>query len=103
MDITKELIDAWLDKIWPESRVEADFDEEVCNGNWLDPDWADEADSEYDWYVDHGRGEAEDAVRTSIEKDLCMHFGIDEEGFQEIVGEYLDDYLKEKYHTLMTF
>ena len=29
---------------------------------WVDPDWEDESESEYDWYMEHNNGEAEDVV-----------------------------------------
>lgn len=36
------------------------FDNEVME--WVDSDWADDYDSEYDWYIDHNNGEAQDVV-----------------------------------------
>ena len=40
------------------------FDEEILE--WVDSDWADDYDSEYDWYIDHNNGEAQDVVIESI-------------------------------------
>ena len=43
------------------------LDEETTGGGWIDDDWEEEGyDSEYDWYMDYGRGEAEDVVVDSI-------------------------------------
>ena len=36
------------------------FDEELLE--WVDPDWEDDYESEYDWYMDHNNGEAQDVV-----------------------------------------
>ena len=36
------------------------LDEEILN--WVDDDWEDEHDNEYDWYSSYGRGEAEGAI-----------------------------------------
>lgn len=36
------------------------FDEELLE--WVDPDWEEDYESEYDWYMDHNNGEAQDVV-----------------------------------------
>ena len=36
------------------------FDLEVLE--WVAEDWSEEYESEYDWYIDHNNGEAEDVV-----------------------------------------
>lgn len=43
-----------------EDKVVDMFDEEVME--WVDSDWSDDYDSEYDWYIDHNNGEAQDVV-----------------------------------------
>jgi hypothetical protein len=43
-----------------EDEVNILFDNELLE--WVDPDWSDEYDSEYDWYVEHNNGEAQDVV-----------------------------------------
>lgn len=43
-----------------ESEVCDKFDNEVLE--WIDSDWEDEYESEYDWYVDHNNGEAQDVI-----------------------------------------
>lgn len=47
-----------------EDFVTSRFDEEVLE--WVDSDWKDEYGSEYDWYVDHNNGEAQDVVIDEI-------------------------------------
>lgn len=47
-----------------EDKVIGMYDEEIME--WVDSDWVDDYDSEYDWYVDHNNGEAQDAVITVI-------------------------------------
>ena len=43
-----------------EDSLTSRFDEEVLE--WVDSDWKDDYDSEYDWYMDHNNGEAQDVV-----------------------------------------
>jgi hypothetical protein len=47
-----------------EDKVINMFDNEVME--WIDSDWADDYDNEYDWYVDHNNGEAQDVVIDSL-------------------------------------
>lgn len=60
-----------------EEKVTERLDEEILE--WVDSDWEDDYDSEYDWYQDHNNGEAEDVV----------------------IGEIIDWY-EEKYDKLST-
>ena len=48
------------------------FDEEVSSGNWIDKDQYDEEgyESEHDYYIDFGHGEAEAVVIENVFKDL---------------------------------
>jgi hypothetical protein len=68
------------------------FDEEVLE--WVDSDWQDDYESEYDWYVDHNNGEAQDSVITQIinwfKKEFNKTLNIDEhsELFDAIKSEY---------------
>ena len=39
-----------------DEEVISNYDEEILN--WVEEDWADDYDSEYDWYIDHNNGEA---------------------------------------------
>jgi hypothetical protein len=68
-DIKSKVID-YLKSKWSEEKVDELFDEEVVGGNWVDDDWEDEYESEYDWYVDHNNGEAEDVIIDLIESDI---------------------------------
>ena len=49
---------------FPEEKVTERLDEEILE--WVDSDWEDDYDSEYDWYQDHNNGEAEDVVIDEI-------------------------------------
>jgi hypothetical protein len=49
---------------YSEDKVVEMFDEELLE--WVDPDWEEDYESEYDWYVDHNNGEAQDVVIESI-------------------------------------
>jgi hypothetical protein len=75
-----------------EDKVVQMFDEEVLE--WVDSDWQDDYESEYDWYVDHNNGEAQDSVITQIinwfKKEFNKTLNIDEhsELFDAIKSEY---------------
>lgn len=75
-----------------EDKVIEMFDEEVLE--WVDSDWEDEYESEYDWYVDHNNGEAQDSVINQIinwyKKEYNKTLNIDEhsELFDAIKSEY---------------
>ena len=47
-----------------DEEVITNYDEEILN--WVEEDWADDYDSEYDWYIDHNNGEAQDVVVSDI-------------------------------------
>jgi len=49
---------------YSESEVCQMFDDEVLE--WVDDNWEDEYESEYDWYVDHNNGEAQDTIITQM-------------------------------------
>ena len=75
-----------------EDKVVQMFDEEVLE--WVDSDWQDDYESEYDWYVDHNNGEAQDSVINQIinwfKKEFNKTLNIDEhsELFDAIKSEY---------------
>lgn len=68
------------------------FDEEVLD--WVDSDWEDEYESEYDWYIDHNNGEAQDSVINQVinwyREEFNKNLNIDEhsELFDAIKSEY---------------
>jgi len=49
---------------YDEDRVNSLYDDEILN--WIGDDWEDDYDSEYEWYIDHNNGEAQDVVITDI-------------------------------------
>jgi hypothetical protein len=75
-----------------EDKVIGMFDEEVLE--WVDSDWQDDYESEYDWYIDHNNGEAQDSVINQIinwyKKEFDKRLNIDghSELFDAIKSEY---------------
>jgi hypothetical protein len=75
-----------------EDKVIEMFDLEILE--WVDSDWQDDYESEYDWYVDHNNGEAQDSVINQIinwyKKEFNKTLNIDEhsELFDAIKSEY---------------
>jgi hypothetical protein len=62
-ETSKSDIDFIMSKIkehFSQSSVTELFDSEILE--WVDDDWEDGYDSEYDWYMEHNNGEAQDAV-----------------------------------------
>jgi hypothetical protein len=86
-----EIID-FLDKNFSEEKVAEMFDEELLE--WVDADWSDDYDSEYDWYIDHNNGEAEAEVIRSIIMFIKSAFPTIDESID------LDDVIREKYEIL---
>lgn len=61
---------------------------------WVDPDWSEDYESEYDWYVDHNNSEAENVVIDNLIKAI-------ENDFKDIPEEIdLVDLIKELYEVL---
>jgi hypothetical protein len=90
----------WIKQNYSSERVSQMFDEEVYSGNWIDKDQMEEEgyDSEYDYYIDYGHGEAEDAVMTEIVDTLKSEFEIE---FDEIGSKTnIYDFLKDEYDCL---
>ena len=77
---------------YSQDAVESAFDNEVIN--WVDDDWSDDFDSEYDWYIDHNNGEAQDVVigeminwyKRTYEKDIS------DEDYSELFDEIKSEY-----------
>ena len=53
-----EMKKQWIDKNYNEMKVARMLDDEILN--WVDDDWEEECETEFDWYNEFGRGEAED-------------------------------------------
>jgi hypothetical protein len=66
----------WIKDKYSELKVAEMLDEEISSGNWVDKDQMEEEgyDSEYDYYVDYGRGEAESEVMDQIVSELRNNF-----------------------------
>jgi hypothetical protein len=77
---------------YSEDEVAEMFDNEILE--WVDPNWEDEYESEYDWYMDHNNGEAQDVIieqiinwyRSEYKKELSDNEYL--ELFDEIKSHY---------------
>lgn len=57
----------YLNQNFDERKVSEMLDEEIIN--WVDADWEEDYESEYDWYIDHNNNEAEDEIINQIMKE----------------------------------
>jgi len=77
---------------YSDNEVASRYDLEIME--WVDPDWEEDYDSEYDWYIDHNNGEAQDVVigemiswyKSTYDKDMSDDDYT--ELFDEIKSEY---------------
>ena len=79
---------------YSDDEVASRYDDEMMN--WVDSDWEEDGDydSEYDWYIDHNNGEAQDVVigeiidwyKRTYDKDMSDEDYSDL--FDEIKSEY---------------
>jgi hypothetical protein len=79
---------------YSDDEVASRYDDEMMN--WVDSDWEEDGDydSEYDWYIDHNNGEAQDVVigemidwyKRTYDKDISDDDYSDL--FDEIKSEY---------------
>ena len=61
----KDFLLNYISERFSEYDVAQAIDDEILN--WVDADWSDEHyDNEYDWYLDHNAGEAENVVVTTM-------------------------------------
>jgi len=67
----KEIVD-FLKSNYIEEEITNRLDDEILN--WIDEDWSDDYECEYDWYVDHNNKEAEDVVIDEIIKEIKRKF-----------------------------
>lgn len=90
----------WIKQNYRPETVTEMFDEEVANGNWIDKEQMEEEgyDSEYDYYIDYGHGEAEDAVANQIINSLKAEFEIEFDTIGDDTNLY--DFLKNEYDCL---
>ena len=86
----QEIIKTCYDHVIKNFDLPEMFDEEILE--WVDDDWEEEYESEYDHYMDFGHGEAEDVIRETIvnscETDLGIKLNLDE---SEELCELLND------------
>jgi hypothetical protein len=60
----KDFLLEYLSEKFSEISIAKAIDEEILE--WVDDEWSDEYDSEYEWYIDHNAGEAENVVVTTM-------------------------------------
>lgn len=95
--ITKFDLDLAITRVkeeYSDDEVASRYDDEMMN--WIDSDWEEDGDydSEYDWYIDHNNGEAQDVVigeiigwyKSTYDKDISDDDYSDL--FDEIKSEY---------------
>jgi hypothetical protein len=89
---------SWIKDNYSEDRVIDIFDEEIMN--WVDREQMEEEgiESEYDWYIDYGRGEAEQEVIDSILNDLQKNYELEFDLFSDDTD--LFQFLKDEYNCL---
>ena len=91
-DAKKLIIDNYSD------RVNQMIDDEINNGNWIDTQQMEDEgyESEYDYYIDYGNGEAEDAVMNEIVNDLKSNFELDFDELNDNTNLY--DFIKDEFN-----
>lgn len=91
-DAKKWIIDNYSD------RVNQMIDDEINNGNWIDTQQMEDEgyESEYDYYIDYGNGEAEDAVMNEIVNDLKSNFELDFDELNDNTNLY--DFIKDEFN-----
>ena len=97
MDSLQDQWDYVCNNLLNEIFIASEYDEEITN--WVEDGWNGEYDSEYDWYLDHNNGEAQDVVISSIISAIkvwLISYGID------ATDENLEahDAITEKYNFL---
>jgi hypothetical protein len=91
-DFDLELAMTKIKEKYADEKVAEMFDEEIIE--WVDENWQDNYESEYDWYMDHNNGEAQDVIIEQIidwyKKEYNKELSIDEysELFDEIKSHY---------------
>jgi hypothetical protein len=80
-----------------EDKVTGMFDNEILE--WVDDDWQEDYESEYDWYIDHNNGEAQDAVIHVIMSWYCKNYNENKSLSIDVHSE-LFDAIKEEFSCL---
>lgn len=88
----------WIKYNYTQDQVVDMFDEEIIN--WVDREQMEDEgiESEYDWYIDYGRGEAEQEIIDSILKSLSDKFDLGFDLFSDDTD--LFQFLKDEYDCL---
>ena len=77
---------------YSDNEVASRYDLEIME--WVDPDWEDDYECEYDWYIDHNNGEAQDVVigemiswyKNTYDKDMS------DDDYSELFDEIKSEY-----------
>lgn len=77
---------------YSDNEVASRYDLEIME--WVDPDWEEDYESEYDWYIDHNNGEAQDVVigemiswyKRTYDKDMS------DDDYSELFDEIKSEY-----------
>jgi len=77
---------------YSDDEVAARYDNEIME--WVDPDWEEDYECEYDWYIDHNNGEAQDVVigeminwyKRTYDKDMS------DDDYSELFDEIKSEY-----------
>lgn len=77
---------------YSDNEVASRYDLEIME--WVDPDWEEDYECEYDWYIDHNNGEAQDVVigeminwyKRTYDKDMS------DEDYSELFDEIKSEY-----------
>lgn len=77
---------------YSDNEVASRYDLEIME--WVDPDWEEDYESEYDWYIDHNNGEAQDVVigemiswyKSTYDKDMS------DDDYSELFDEIKSEY-----------
>jgi hypothetical protein len=77
---------------YSDNKVASRYDLEIME--WVDPDWEEDYESEYDWYIDHNNGEAQDVVigemiswyKSTYDKDMS------DDDYSELFDEIKSEY-----------
>jgi hypothetical protein len=92
----KNEIIKYLETAYPQGLVVEMLDEEIIN--WVDDVWEEDGyDSEYDWYIDHMNGEAEDVIRDIIINSIFKEFNLDYQTYFNKTGEEVYETINEIY------
>jgi hypothetical protein len=91
MKTEQEIID-FLNK-YTEQEICEELDNEIIN--WIEEDWSENYESEYEWYIDHNNKEAEDKILESLKNEIEIFCG-------GLIPENIDVYglIKNKFDIL---